>query len=644
MPRVEDLVLDSEQRRAVEESANILRVLAAAGSGKTRVLTQRVARRIQAGEIEPAHVLVLTFTRKAAEELQRRLRDAAIEGVTAGTFHGIAYGELRAQAGARVPRVVSPATILERLDTGLRRGIPHSVLAAEIGWAKGRGLTPEHPDVETRKGALSATVFRRLFAAYEAEKRKRGVIDFDDILLLHTRAMRSDPEVKSAQQWRYRHVFVDEFQDLNALQFALMREWVQGDLCVVGDPNQAIYEWNGANAQYLQDFLRYFPEATTVQLTTNYRSTGAILHVAGRVLSHGATTSAETGEVPTVVSYATEAEEAFDVARRVREANRNGIPWREIAVLFRTNAQRTMLIEELERLGIPTSGLRNWTTHESVRAALKYLRSDLSMPLQTRAADLLLDEDLQCEEGEELNGTIQRFLTSKPEASIVEFLDWLEVSQRFDGPSGKTNAVVVTTFHRAKGLEWPVVFLTGVEEGFVPILNTSNLDEEKRLFYVGMTRAQQTLTLSYAHNRALGEKRESRIAREPSRWLHAVRAGVSQLREKQGGACDFSQSIASLRADVNETIEASKDAASVPQEDSPTQKLRTQLHEWRQRHAKLVGTLPQVLLTDDELERIVDLRPTSQDELIHQAKIRPIRAHSMAEGVIALCKEVPCEP
>ncbi len=274
--------LDDAQRRAVTSPARPLAILAPAGSGKTRVLTRRIAWRIATEDAEANHVLALTFTRKAAGELRDRLRRLGLrDGVAAGTFHGIAYAQLRSHWADRNHRAPELLTRKGKVLAQVLRGpgrpgeLTPVSLAAEIEWAKARLMGPG----EYAEGAVAAR--RRtpappdrvaaVYARYEELKQEHHLVDFDDLLKLCGDALLGDPAFAAAQRWRFRHLFVDEFQDTSPAQLRLLRGWLgdQTDLCVVGDPDQAIYAFAGAESGFLAGFARVFPGARVVDLRTN---------------------------------------------------------------------------------------------------------------------------------------------------------------------------------------------------------------------------------------------------------------------------------------------------------------------------------------------------------------------------------------
>ena len=358
--------LDPAQRRAVTEPTHPLAILAGAGSGKTRVLTRRIAHRCLTGDADPRHVLAVTFTRKAAVELDGRLRTFGLRDLpAAGTFHALAFAQLRPVWESRggVPKVLDrKGKILGRILGGTRRVTPAD-LATEIEWARARLVDPDtYPRAvrdHDRRVPVAPEQIADWYRRYEQEKRRRGVVDFDDLLAQAASRIEDDPSFASAQRWRFRHLFVDEYQDVNPLQERLLRAWLgdRTDLCVVGDPNQAIYGWNGADADFLRRFAVHHPGAAVVELRESYRSSPQVLAVAASVLSDPrgirAGANRPDGPPPVVVGYRSEVDEANGIARAVRDQHRPGRPWSAQAVLVRTNAQAAIIETALRRAAIP---------------------------------------------------------------------------------------------------------------------------------------------------------------------------------------------------------------------------------------------------------------------------------------------------
>ncbi len=369
----EDLLdgLTSAQRAAVTSESAPLCVLASAGAGKTRVLTRRIAYRARRGCGDAAHTVAVTFTRKAAGELQHRLRQLGLrEQVTAGTFHALASAQLHRWWSDRRQQ---PPVLLERKArllaplAGSRPSLAQASvaeLAGHLEWARARLIGPDHFEaaVQAERRSLPPGVtpaeLAGLYSRYEHEKRRRGLIDFDDLLSLCADALERDTEFAGAQRWRWRHVYVDEFQDLNALQHRLLLAWLgpSRDLFVVGDPQQAIYGWNGADPDLLAQVPRRWPGAEVIHLDANHRCTRQIVAVAAAVLgpAGGRLHSAgREGPEPLVRAHPSEAAEATGIAAEVRRCYEDGRQWGSMAVLTRTNAQLVPIQKALAAAGVP---------------------------------------------------------------------------------------------------------------------------------------------------------------------------------------------------------------------------------------------------------------------------------------------------
>ncbi len=553
--------LDDAQRRAVTSAAQPLVILAPAGSGKTRVLTRRIAHRVATGEADPRHVLALTFTRKAAGELTERLGRLGLRGdATAGTFHAVAWGQLRTRWADQGR---TPPTLLDRKGRVLAEVAPKSGsrdrrsftsdLATEIEWAKARMVTPDtYEEAVARAGRRSAVrpeVVAEAYRAYELHKQRTGLVDFDDLLALCARALEEDTRFAAAQRWRFRHLYVDELQDVNALQFRLLEAWRGAgyDVTAVGDPQQAIYGWNGADASFLLDIHRHWPPAEVIVLDRSYRSTPQILAAASAVLRAAKQPAQEVsaarpdGPPPTVTAHASDRSEAVAIARAVRLAHAPGRPWADQAILVRTHAQSTLLAEALREAGIPhrVRGAAGFLERPVVQRALRRLRSSPT-PLGTALADLeatmedpvpdttsidvdLLDPDdhegraellARIDEDRDALALLVRmgrdYLRLDPVGGGGTFAAWLSATIRSEADAANAgDAVDVATFHAAKGLEWAIVHLAGLEEGYVPIAHARTpaaKAEEARLLYVAMTRAQRELRMTWAEQRTFAGK------------------------------------------------------------------------------------------------------------------------------------------
>lgn len=733
--------LTPAQRQAVCSEGAPLCILAGPGSGKTRVLTRRIAWRIETGAADAAHVLALTFTRKAAGELRRRLAELGVrDQVAAGTFHSVAYAQLRqlwSDRGVAAPVLLErKAGLLSRLveagqygapspqsgSTGLSSGRAWASgaararalgdLAGEIEWAKARLLLPrDYPAASAdagRRPTLPTPEVAALYAAYEAEKAKRHLIDFDDLLSQAARAMETDAAFAAAQRWRFRHLFVDEYQDVNPAQARLLRSWLgeHTDLCVVGDPRQAIYGWNGADPAALANITRYYPDANVVNLDDNWRSSPQILAVASAVLSHGKPTrqtgkgaiarglraNRPDGPVPTIWPYESDRAEALGIARGLRRAHRPGRTWRQMAVLVRTNAQLTLIEEALQRAGIPhrvRSG-QAFLAHPVVHGVLDRLCA-APLPFNTILADLatLVAEVGDGASLDDMDGSLRTLLGLAHEYHSLDrtangsgFLAWLGVTVGSGGNDSSRDAVELATFHGAKGLEWPCVFVAGLEQGLVPIGQATTpaaQAEEQRLLYVALTRAEHELHCSWAQHRTFGERV---VRRGPSPYLEAIEiscrtlagcetadqeraaghiatarnaipAGASALAAGNGTATGNATAGAGGSAGAsgivgNSTgsgrtvagrpaLRAERPATALARSADP--EVIEVLRAWRSATARASGVPAHVILHDVTLAAVASASPRSAEELIALPGIGPVKGARYGPVILDLLAE-----
>jgi DNA helicase-2/ATP-dependent DNA helicase PcrA len=574
--------LDDAQRAAVTSDAAPLAILAPAGSGKTRVLTRRIAWRARTGSLNPKHVLAVTFTRKAAGELARRLARLGVdEAVTAGTFHALALAQLRRraeEAGREAPRVLErKARVLARVIGG--RGSKGTTdlfdIAAEIEWAKARMITPDQFAVAAARAGRQlprpTDALADIYARYELEKRRRRIVDFDDLLWWCAHAMETDETFAAAQRWRFRHLFVDEFQDASPLSVRLVAAWLgdRRDLCVVGDPAQAIYGFAGADPSFLDDFAQHFPGGTSVRLQVNYRSTPQVVRTAAAVLgrreqSREVQSTRDDGPMPTTHVFDDDDAEATGVARAFSSAHLDGVPWEHMAVLFRTNNQSTAFERAFTHAGIPfTVGTRgSFFDRETVGALVERLeKADRAAPgrrLADHVSDLLAwaDDDEPSDDARADAAALARladeYLAAEGgKGTLSGFLAWAAIATRGENGNGGNggHGVECCTFHRAKGLEWSLVWVAGLETGFVPISYATSeaaLDEERRLLHVALSRAHDALHLSWAQRRTFGDRTNRR---EPSPWLvtaaGACRPGpADRIRNKHAALADLRRTLA----------------------------------------------------------------------------------------------------
>ena len=679
--------LDPSQRRAVTTASQPLAILAGAGSGKTRVLTRRIAHRCLTETADARHVLALTFTRKAAAELDTRLRAFGLRDLpAAGTFHAVAYAQLRtrwAGAGTAAPTLLDRKGRILRRILGSTTRITPSDLAAEIEWARARLISPDRYPIAAaqadRRVPVDLERVAEWYRRYEADKRSRGLVDFDDLLALTADAIATDPSFAAAQRWRFRHLFVDEYQDVNPLQERLLRAWLgdRPDLAVVGDPNQAIYGWNGADSSYLLDFAAHHPGAEVVELEHSYRSTPQILHTAAAVLAggrpgarHQLQAHRADGAVPAVVGYSSDIDEAQGIARAVHDNHVPGRPWSAQAVLVRTNAQTALLEAAFRRAAIPhrVRGSSRLLDDPEVRDLLGRL-DKLHEPLPTTLSDLeasiaaqrqrLREElgregddraDLEVDEStaagrkivalEQILRLGYDLLVVEPTARTDGFSGWLRATLQEDTADAR-NAVSIVSFHAAKGLEWPVVHLAGLEAGYVPITHARSADEkaeEQRLFYVAVTRAADVLRCSWAAQRTFGAQT---VDRKASPFLAWVRGAAGELAREVVHADDPLPAVAASRAALDE-----HDLGARPLHDAHL--LRSALQRWRTEVARQAAVRPTVVLSDKALESIVRTRPRTDDDLAALRDVGPStreRHGARLLAVVAECEaEGPAQP
>ena len=567
--------LDPQQREAVRAVRGPVCILAGAGTGKTRTITHRIGYAVQVGAVAASQVLAVTFTARAAGEMRGRLRALGVGGVQARTFHSAALRQLRYFAprvlGGPLPelaehkaRLVTQAALRCRLNVErtLRRD-----LASEIEWAKANVVGPQQyaPMVAKvgREPPVEPATMAAVYAAYEEVKQGAGVLDFEDLLLVMAVAIEDHRDVAEEVRARYRHFVVDEYQDVNPLQQRLLDAWLGGrtDLCVVGDANQTIYSFTGASPTYLLGFSRRFPDAVVVRLERDYRSTPQVVTLANRLIAAARGPAGGTrlrlvgqrlaGPEPTFSEYDDEPAEAAAVAAGCARLIAAGTPPAEIAVLFRVNAQSESYEAALAAAGVPylLRGGERFFERAEIREAIVLLRAaarsaDSEVPLVRAVTDVLsstgwsvadrpaggaarerweslaalvqLAEDVAAgaQTGAGQTGADQ---AGADQAGLAEFVSELE--QRAAAQHAPTvQGVTLASLHAAKGLEWDAVFLVGLTDGTLPIQHASTeeqVEEERRLLYVGITRAREHLALSWALARSPGARR----GRRPSRFL-----------------------------------------------------------------------------------------------------------------------------
>ncbi|UNX53945.1 ATP-dependent DNA helicase UvrD2 [Georgenia sp. TF02-10] len=654
--------LDEDQRAVAERLTGPLCVLAGAGTGKTRAITYRIAHGVRAGVYNPQTVLAVTFTARAAGEMRSRLRDLGVGGVQARTFHAAALRQLSyfwpGAVGGSLPRIAEHKASLvaeaaSRLGLGADR-VAVRDLAGEVEWAKVSLVTAEDYPARaagTGRDAVAghdhATV-ARLLSVYEDVKNERGVIDFEDVLLLLVGILLEREEVAAQVRAQYRHFVVDEYQDVSPLQQRLLDLWLGGrkEICVVGDVSQTIYSFTGASPRFLTDFPRRYPGAQVVRLVRDYRSTPQVVDVANRVLAragrHRDSAAVELlAQRPTSVpvrftTYDDDVAEARGVAARIGELTARGVPLSEIAILYRTNGQAEAFEQALADAGIGylVRGGERFFARREVREALVLLRgavrASAGQPLGEAVRDVLasvgwaaqppagrgaarerwesldslvhLADDLQASRGADMAG-------------LVAELDERVAAQHAPTVAG----VTLASLHAAKGLEWDAVFLTGVSEGLLPISLAEGADavaEERRLLYVGITRAREHLELSFARARTVG----GRASRTRSRFLDGI--WPDDAARPAGGR------RAAARARTAEfAAEHPADAA-----------LFDRLREWRGEVARAISKPAYTVLHDTTLQAIATAKPKDLRQLAVLRGIGSTKLETYGPQVLALVR------
>jgi DNA helicase II / ATP-dependent DNA helicase PcrA len=498
---------------------------------------------VASGAFTAEQIVAVTFTDKAAGELRARLRSLGVEGVRASTFHSAALALLRHFAGDPGRILATKALLLRRIGNTLPapfRFRPAGDLATEIEWAKNRRLTPETycEELGEHEPPLPPDLAHRVFREYERRKAAEGLLDFEDLLERTVRLLEEDESARASVRDRWRSFTVDEYQDVNLLQQALLDHWLgeRDDLCAVGDDYQAIYGFTGASAAWLLALPQRFPDAQVVRLERSYRSTPQVLELANRLvprLGGSAKTLAPTlpeGPEPVVGP-------ALDVAEHVRRLHADGVLFEEMAVLVRTNARTSEFEEAFHEAAIPFQGA-SLLARDAARQLLKALRGRRG-PAAEIVRELAVSQGLLTEVPDKLGEREQTRqadlarlvrLAEESAGEVDEFVDLLY--ERFGESVGR--GVHLLTLHRAKGLEWEAVLLPHVEEGELPV-RRGDVDEERRLFYVGLTRAKRHLLVTW----------EGR----PSRFLGelGVRAAAPPLPRRERPVLEQTPTVQALR-------------------------------------------------------------------------------------------------
>jgi len=537
--RAEEILaaLDDEQRAVALATRGPVCVIAGAGTGKTRAITHRIAYASAIGAMDPTKILAITFTARAAGEMRTRLRGLGVPTVAARTIHAAALKQLLffwpSVFGGRTPDLLTTKTgfLGEAIN---RAGLQGTIninsrdtlrdIANEIEWAKVSQIGPTdyltELDNRAAKPRVNAEQVAQVYTAYESIKRQELAMDFEDVLLLTTAMLEEEREVRERVQDQYRYLTVDEYQDISPLQQRLINAWLgnRQEICVVGDPAQTIYSFAGATSSFLTTFTSRFPDAEVIRLTSGYRSTPEITFAANSLLrsaTMGQELNAQNdhGDKPAVLAYSDESSEIAGIVADMTTLLKAGVPPQEIAVLARTNAQLNSLERAMNSAKLPyqVRSTERFFDRPDVREFLKGVRTASVIP--TEGISWL----------DELRTLAQPFLTGQSIDGIAGLLHLAreldedanftpktlrsylrEVEDRVQQNNPPTMPVItLATLHAAKGLEWERVFLMGANVGLLPLesngftLDARMIEEERRLFYVGMTRAKRELRISY---------------------------------------------------------------------------------------------------------------------------------------------------
>ncbi|MGX8908184.1 ATP-dependent DNA helicase UvrD2 [Streptomyces netropsis] len=692
--------LDPEQREVATALSGPVCVLAGAGTGKTRAITHRIAYGVRSGLLQPSSVLAVTFTNRAAGEMRGRLRQLGAGGVQARTFHSAALRQLQyfwpKAVGGEVPRLVerkiqlvaeSAARCRVRLDRNELRDV-----TGEIEWSKVTQTVPEdYPAAAAKTGREAPrdpAEIARIYGMYEQLKRDRGVIDFEDVLLLTVGVLQDRHDIAETVRRQYQHFVVDEYQDVSPLQQRLLELWLgdRDNLCVVGDASQTIYSFTGATPDHLLDFRVRHPRATVVKLIRDYRSTPQVVRLANGLLAQARGRAAEhrlelvsqreSGPEPHYCAYGDEPAEAEGTARRVRDLIDSGVPASEIAILYRINAQSEVYEQALADAGVPYQlrGAERFFERPEVREAGLLLRGAAraggadaqladahDVPSQVRAvlgtrgwtAEPPAGSGAVRDRWESLAALVrlaEDFVRAKPAATLADLV--AELDERASAQHAPTvEGVTLASLHAAKGLEWDAVFLVGLTEGMMPITyakTDEQVEEERRLLYVGVTRARRHLSLSWALSRAPG----GRASRRPSRFLNGLRPGSAAPRPgttgaaagqggvERGAAARRKRRGPALCRVCGRTLTDAGEIKLMRCEDCPSEldeALYERLRDWRAGQAELLGQPAYCVFTDKTLLAIAEAVPGTESELSCISGVGGRKLDKFGADVLALC-------
>ncbi|MEZ4510308.1 MAG: UvrD-helicase domain-containing protein [Chloroflexota bacterium] len=679
--------LNDAQRDAITAGTGPVLVLAGPGSGKTRVLTHRIAYLVQEMKVPAWHILAVTFTNKAAKEMNERIEallEGSLRGLTMGTFHAVCARILRREAENLTHYdqnfvIFDTADQLQVMKQALKdlnlddKKFPPNKIRNAIGQAKNELITPDLYNATN----YIAEVTRRVYTRYQEILHANNAMDFDDLLMNTVLLFDERPEILQRYQERYQYILVDEFQDTNTTQYALLHKLTatHHNIFAVGDADQSIYKWRGADFRNIQRFREEYPKAQMILLEQNYRSTQIILDAAKAVIRRNSDrvdkelfTERQGGRQIVVREAYNENEEAETIVATIERHLLDGYRYADTAVMYRTNFQSRALEETLLRVGIPYKlvGATEFYKRREIKDIIAFLRlihnpadeisfgrilnvpprsigaktrqdlldwaarhgwqpatavielatsPDINTPFSGRALgslfnfgemlhawitirdhatvaeliDLVLENtgykayiDDGTPEGEERWANVMEFrgvAVSDTGRTLGEFLEQVSLVSETDNLEEQANAVTLLTFHAAKGLEYPVVFLTGLEDGLLPhsrsLEDGEELAEERRLFYVGITRAKDVLYISHAFRRTtFGDSSVS----APSRFLRDIPPELTEggeTKQRRQETVSRASSWSSGRSNTSWSGSSSRSSTSSRKEWTPPARPKT---------------------------------------------------------------------